>query len=135
MMQTNLENLISIAKRVYEKELSTLNKRFDGGYATCTYASYMVGKALDAEQIDFTVVSGDFEDSGHWWIITTVNDVGKQTKVIVDLGDNYSDSSIRSGKVPFKIVKESDPNFKSYKPEDKLSWRQYKSTYNQIKDF
>lgn len=122
-----LKNLTSIVNIVYKKEIKKIEKRFDGGMATCTYASYVIGKELAAQAISFTVISGDFDDMGHWWVVAGSEYSGKY---IVDIGNNIPEKAILSGKIEKSIL--PNPSSK-YKQEYILSWEQYQQEYQSIK--
>ena len=136
-MGTPYERALSVAKSVYSAQVSKIEKRFSDGYATCTYATFELGKELHKEKIGFTVCSGDYDDGGHWWILVTVDlDLkGKTCRVILDLGDNISEKNLASGKIPMKVIKDTDPEYKKYKAENYLTWSQYQSEYRKIKNF
>lgn len=133
----NIKNDVEkIVHSVYNRIKSSLNKRFEDGYATCTFASYELGKELTKHGIDFSVISGDFKGSGHYWIVCNVAysvKSMKYTREILDIGDNISSSSLNSGKIPLKILPVPNPD---YKPEDYLTFKKFASLYEKkLKNF
>lgn len=131
----NKDTIIEIAKKVYASHKTAINKRFLDGQATCTYASFELGKALTEEGIDFTVCSGDYKDGGHWWILVSVQDSNRVIRMILDMGDNITEANIDSGKIPLKILVPTDHDYREYQAEEYLTWAQYKQQYSRIKDY
>ena len=112
-----------IASKVFNQIKNTLHQRFDSGKATCTIASKHLASAFQNASIPFKVVSGDFNDAGHWWI--------ESNGVIYDLGNNITDQAIESGITPI-VTSADNPN---YKAEDYLSYDEFVNYYPSIKNF
>lgn len=113
--------LKSVITPVYNKNKPIIEKRFNNGLATCTYATKVVSDALSAANIPHKVIEGQFNNDEHWWVAAL--------GFFIDIGDNISNSSVETGNVPMKIV----PAFSSgYSPEKSFSAEEYAKYYPSI---
>jgi hypothetical protein len=113
-----------IALDVFKKISNELDSKFNEGYATCTFATLELGKAFEQAGINFKVISGEYNQSGHYWIEDSFGN-------IFDLGNNVVDSSIESGHITPMINKDKS----LYDKETSMSFKQYLRLYNQIKNY
>ena len=112
-----------LAKEVFTNIESELHKRFEGGYATCTFATKTLADALHRDSIPFSIVSGDYNDYGHWWIETD--------SLILDIGNNCSEHAINTGSIEPYVGKKGYP----YVPENVMTYKQFLDFYPNIKHY
>lgn len=123
-----------IIKKTWGKIKKTIMKKFDGGFATCTVATFELGNEFYKKGISFVIMSGEFKGIGHWWIVVnTKSKNNKFTRKICDLGDNISEKHINSGIIKPKYI--NFPN-NDYKMEDSMKFDEYKKLYqSKLKNF
>ena len=125
--------ITEIINSVYSKNIKEVTKRFNDGYATCTFMTKQLADELEKNKIDFQVVSGDFKNEGHWWIVVNYKySEGKYYRWLLDLGDNISKKAIISGNIEKKILKITD---KDYKPEKYFSYKEFLKYYPKISKY
>lgn len=115
---------------VWNRIKNDINKRFNSGYATCTYATKAIIDNLSSKY-DIMAIDGTYDGEAHWFpVITYEQQAGKHLRIIADLGNNIkyvNSSKIKPIIIPFPSSK--------YKSEEYLTPRKYISYFNHIKDF
>ena len=120
--------LLSIVGDVHSSYSKEIEKRFNEGKATCTYAVFVLGRELENQGVPFQVVEGEFLGQGHWWIVA--EEEGQEW--ILDIGDNISPNAIETGVIEGKIVSIQSQD---YQEEDRMSFNEYLDHYEEIKGF
>jgi len=111
-----------MALQCFYRNKKELLQKFNEGYATCTYAVLKLGDYFLKHDIDFVVVSGDYDGSGHWWI-----EIGN---TIYDIGNNIKEEFVESGLMEPIITTDRS----NYSVDEKMSYKQYLKLYPTIKD-
>lgn len=106
---------------------TTINDRFEGGWATCTYACREVVNL--SKHYDMVVADGEYNGEAHWFVIVNTGD-GKK---IVDLGNNIDDKHMDSGKIEPMIIHYPDSRYQvdeTFAPDEWVS-----NIYPEIRNF
>ena len=131
-----LDNLKILFDRIYPE----LNKRFNDGYATCTYATYHVSFFFEYDKgyykklgYRFEIIDGEYNGMGHWFL--KLYHIKSKKEFIIDFGNNLTHKALKSGIIEPIIFSKKDSEFYKYSVDSILSFPEYKKYYQEIKHF
>lgn len=122
-----LEDLKQASEKIWSSIKGEIHKRFNDGYATCTFATYEVVKTL--KDFDIKVVDGVYKGDPHWFPLVTV----QEGSYIVDLGNNLDSKAIETGDITPRIIKQNLAS--DYDIDEEMSVHAFLNYYPTIKNF
>ena len=104
------EDLLQDARTIWHRISTEVNRRFNEGYATCTFATKEVVESLLPKYAEFIdVVDGTYDGEPHWYPIVSIPTDSKVERYIIDLGNNIK--HLNDAEISAELHPYPDPNY------------------------